>query len=161
MSTFVHIVAGPFGLLLEARLVHGIVEAGAPEAVTGGGFKAWRGRALPAVDLRVLLGRPRPADTGAGVDVVYGAAGDETLVILEADRVVGMRALDEQDFFALPAQPAPLHALFDSLFLDPATGTALLRFQPIPADLTRLWRAATSLGNGAGGNGAGGNGAGG
>lgn len=142
MSTFVHIVAGPFAILLDARSVHGIAEAGAAEAVTGGGFKAWRGRALPAIDLRRLLGRPRPAGDRAGVAVVYGAAADETLVILETDGVVGMRALDEQDFFDLPAQPAPLHALFDSLFLDPATGTSLLRFQPSLAELTRLWRAA-------------------
>lgn len=151
MSTFVHIVAGPFGILVDARSVHGVIETGASAAATGGGFKTWRERALPAIDLRVLLGLPRPAGTGGGIDVVYGAAEDESLVILEADRVVGMRALDEQDLFALPAQPAALHALFDNLFLDPATGTGLLCFHPTSADLTRLWRAATSLGDRAGG----------
>lgn len=76
---------------------------GVPDWVTG--VSNWRGRILPVVDLRPLLGS---SDRGIGADARIVVAGDDTISIgLVVEAVDGVAVLPTDDLDPAPATIAP------------------------------------------------------
>ena len=138
---------GPYHLLAGAERVREVQERSAAGRVRGGGHLSWRGRLVPEIGLRALLGLGA-GRRGGGVDILYGdhlvsdepEGGDDTVVVFTADRVLGLRSLEEGRLHLLPALSPALARLFDVIFLDPADGRGILCLDARPEALLELWR---------------------
>jgi hypothetical protein len=97
-------------------------EIGSEEAPT------WRGRAIPYVDGRRLLGEePRAA---AATLVAYGERIDDPkLAILGLDEVLGSVEIASERLKPFPPSLADAHRLFDGIATLPDDPTSLLRFR--------------------------------
>ena len=137
---------GPYRLLAGAERVREVKERGAARRVSGGGYLSWRNRLVPEIGLRALLGLEEGAREGA-VEIIYGDhiegedTGDDTVVAFEADRVLGLRTLEDGRLHLLPALAPELARLFEVIFLDPADGRGILCLDARPDALLDLWRA--------------------
>lgn len=89
---------------------------------------AWRGRAVPYVDGRALLGEP--AGKRAGALLAYGEAVDDAkLVILGLDEVLGSVSVAAEMLQPFPQSLADAHRLFDGIAALPGMSTNLLRLR--------------------------------
>jgi hypothetical protein len=89
---------------------------------------AWRGRRVPYVDGRVLLGEPAPGRAKALL--AYGATADDPkLVILGIDEVLGSVQVSPEMLKPFPPSLADAHRLFDAIATLPGEPTSLLRFR--------------------------------
>lgn len=135
MKTYVQVAAGPFELLIDAAVVHEVTgRAGEAAGGVAGAWWEWRGRTLPVVGGRRLLGLAPAAGGGSVAGLVLetagGTDGGDTLAVLEVDAVRRLLRLDEARFAALPPMPAAVRRLFDGLYLDPDSRTAVYRLRP-------------------------------
>ncbi|MBL8691413.1 MAG: hypothetical protein JNL04_20060 [Rhodospirillaceae bacterium] len=88
----------------------------------------WRGRAVPYVDGRALLGEP--AGKQAGALLVYGEAVDDAkLAILGLDEVLGSISVAAEMLQPFPQSLADAHRLFDGIAAMPGMSTKLLRLR--------------------------------
>ena len=88
----------------------------------------WRGRAVPYVDGRALLGEPAPGPAGALL--AYGEAVDDAkLVILGLDEVLGSVSVAAEMLQPFPQSLADAHRLFDGIAGLPGVSTKLLRLR--------------------------------
>ena len=148
---------GPYHLLAGAERVREVQEHAAAGQVRGGGHLSWRGRLVPEIGLRALLGLG-PDRREGGVDILYGDhlvsgeadGGDDAVVVFTADRVLGLRGLEEGRLHLLPALSPALARLFDVIFLDPVDGRGILCLDARPEALLELWRAHAAETTGAG-----------
>ncbi len=147
---------GPYRLLAGAERVREVQERGAAGRVRGGGHLSWRGRLVPEIGLRALLGLRGGGGEGT-VDVIYGDhrdhddfgdygdsgsdSGAEAVVAFEVDRVLGLRTLEDGRLHLLPALAPELARLFEVIFLDPADSRGILCLDARPDALLDLWRA--------------------
>jgi hypothetical protein len=88
----------------------------------------WRGRILPFVDGRALLGEP--GRTPPGVLTVYGVAADDPkIVILGLDEVLGSVSVGVEMLRPFPPNLADAHRLFDGIATLPGDSGSLLRLR--------------------------------
>jgi len=88
----------------------------------------WRGRVVPYVDGRALLGEPTSAPAGALL--AYGAAAnDARLAILGLDEVLGSVAVTPEVLKPFPPSLADAHRLFDGIATLAGEPTGLLRLR--------------------------------
>lgn len=139
MRTFLVFTIEPYRLMVDALRVHELLERDRAGRVRGGGHLSWRGRLVPEVALADLLGRKSAAPAG-GVDLIYGDDMSATLVMLRADRVVGLRDINESDLHFLPPLGPELSRLFSGLVLDPADGKGTLWLDAWPEVLLDMGR---------------------
>jgi len=116
--------AGPYGLLIPAASVLDVWvgEAARDEAPT------WRGRIVPYIDGRALLGEEGRAE--ARTLVVYGdSAGDPRTVILGLDEVLGSVSVTPEMLRPFPSTLTQAHRLFDGTVTLPGETVSLLRIR--------------------------------
>ncbi len=95
---------------------------------TSGEAPMWRGRVIPYVDGRGLLGEP--TQTQAGALLAYGGAADDPkLVILGLDEVLGSVEVSTGMLQPFPPSLADAHRLFDGIVTLPGMATNLLRLR--------------------------------
>lgn len=88
----------------------------------------WRGRVVPYVDGRALLGEP--ARGHAGVLLAYGdAAADPKLVILGLDHMLGSISVTAEILQPFPKSLADAYRLFDGIAALPGGSAGLLRLR--------------------------------
>lgn len=88
----------------------------------------WRGRVVPYVDGRALLGES--TDRRAAALLAYGgAAADPKLVILGLDEVLGSVEVSTGMLQPFPPSLADAHRLFDGIVTLPGAATNLLRLR--------------------------------
>jgi hypothetical protein len=115
---------GAYGLLIQAA---SILDVWAAEPAADGP-PAWRGRAVPYVDGRSLLGEP--AAGAAPALLAYGAAADDPgLVILGLDEVLGSVEITPDMLKPFPPALGPAYRLFDGIATVPGEATTLLRLR--------------------------------
>lgn len=109
MSQYLQFRSGPYRLLLALEQV---VEIGdAAEARAGaGGFRLWRGRSLPVLDLSRYLGA---SSAGRAQQIVIGDG--DVLHLVDVDRVEGLVDLGEASFARLADLSPDLGALVDAV----------------------------------------------
>jgi hypothetical protein len=115
---------GSYQVLVPASSVLDVwsAEVAAEEAPT------WRGRVVPYVDGRALLGEP--ALGHASALIAYGdAAGDPKLVILGLDQMLGSVSVTQDMLQPFPHSLADAHRLFDGIAALPGVSTGLLRLR--------------------------------
>jgi hypothetical protein len=96
---------------------------------SSGELPTWRGRVLPYVDGRPLLGEP--ASGPASALLAFGAAADDpNLVILGLDEVLGTVEITSDTLKPFPPGLADAHRLFDRIATVPGETTSLLRLRP-------------------------------
>ena len=139
MRKFLVFLVGPYRLMVDALRVHDLLARDGAARVRGGGHLSWRGRLVPEVALAALLGRSG-GDPAGGVDLIYGDDMSATLVTLRADRVVGLRAVEESDLRFLPPLGPGLSRLFAGVLLDPADGRGILWLDAWPEVLLDMGR---------------------
>lgn len=89
---------------------------------------AWRGRAVPFVDGRALLGEPPSGRPGALI--AYGeSADDPRLVIIGIDEVLGSVSVTAEMLQPFPSNLADAHRLFDGIAMLPGASTGQLRLR--------------------------------
>lgn len=89
---------------------------------------AWRGRTVPFVDGRALLGEPASGRFGALV--AYGeSADDPRLVILGLDEVLGSVSVTPEMLQPFPANLADARRLFDGIATLPGAAAGQLRLR--------------------------------
>lgn len=121
MGDYLRVAVGPYQLLLDAGQVLEVVE----DAVAAGaaGWRLWRGRSVPVLDMRGRLG----LDEGdPGPLVISGRADGAGCRAVRVDRVVGLCRYSDASVRPLPPLPPQAGALFDGA-LDDAAGRLLLR----------------------------------
>lgn len=126
MENYLHIQAGRYHLLLDAMSVHEILEPHAEDAGAAAGHRLWRDKALRVASCRELLGEA-PRTDGEGVTVVYAV--NEEPLLLDADRVVGLKRICESEWVAAPPLPEAVERLFDRVCTDFSTGGLLYRLK--------------------------------
>lgn len=133
MSQYLQFRSGPYRLLLALDLVVEIGDAAEASAESGaGGFRLWRGRSLPVLDLSRYLGAA--ADVARAQQVVVGTGDD--LHLVDVDGVEGLVDLDDARFARLADLSPGLGALVDAVAPAADGGGCLLRLrQPL------AWRA--------------------
>ena len=115
---------GAYRMLIPAESVLDVwtAEASSGEAPT------WRGRTIPYIDGRALLGEP--AGAPAGALLVYGAVADDPgLVILGLDEVLGSVEVAVEMLKSFPPSLADAYRLFDGIATLPDSPTGLLRLR--------------------------------
>jgi hypothetical protein len=134
MSTFIRAAIGPFAILIDANLVLEVCPA-----MTGEGNAAplWRGVALPAVDGHEVFAVPDGKGERTAI-VLKGAA--EVPFVLQVERVIGSRTVEEGAFQPLPHLPQRVAALFDGVLWDESgrLGALRLRRDVVPAELAAI-----------------------
>lgn len=111
MSQYLQFRAGPYRLLLALDQVVEIGDAAEAQADTGaGGFRLWRGRSLPVLDLSRYLGA---AAATRAQQVVVGV--DDSLHLVDVDRVEGLVDLVDSGFAQLADLSPGLGALVDAV----------------------------------------------
>lgn len=111
MSQYLQFRSGPYRLLLALDQVVEIGDAEAARADTGaGGFRLWRGRSLPVLDLARYLGA---AVATRAQQVVVGA--DASLHLIDVDRVEGLVELGDSNFAQLADLSPDFGALVDAV----------------------------------------------
>jgi hypothetical protein len=114
MALHLHGRIGPYGMLLTAGMVLEVWPV--PAGENSGAVHLWRGRALPLIDARRLLGLPPRAAGAPAVDVAYGARVDDPkAVVLALDEVAGVADLATDDLYPLPRLSAAMRLLFDAV----------------------------------------------
>lgn len=116
--------AGPYRLLIPAASVLDVWvdEAAKDEAPT------WRGRIIPYIDGRALLGEDGRAE--ARTLVVYGnSADDPRTVILGLDEVLGSVSVTPDMLRPFPSTLTLAHRLFDGTVTLPGEAVSLLRIR--------------------------------
>lgn len=97
-------------------------------AMTSDEAPTWRGRVVPYIDGRGLLGES--TGTPAGALLAYGAAaGDAKLVVLGLDEVLGSIEVTPEMIQPFPQSLADAHRLFDGIVTLPGAATNLLRLR--------------------------------
>jgi chemotaxis signal transduction protein len=127
MNQYLLFRSGPYRLLLALEQVVEIGDATATRAGSAGGFRQWRGRSLPVLDLAGYLGV-----TGAdrAQQIVIGA--DDALHLVEVDHVEGLVELAEPCFAQLADLSPGLGALVDAVATAADGDSCLLRLrQPL------------------------------
>jgi chemotaxis signal transduction protein len=124
VSTHLRVRIGAYGILIPAGAVLDVWT----EAVTPAVAPTWRGRVLPFVDGRALLGEP--AQVPPGVLTAYGAAADDPkIVILGLDEVLGSVSVGAERLRPFPPNLADAHRLFDGIATLPGETRSLLRLR--------------------------------
>lgn len=113
-SSYLQVRVGPMLLMLEATGVH---------EVLGAGWRGdsreqaqWRGQVLPVISLARFFGF---GDTAADAGVVYGLEGHASPLMFAADEVLGLCAVDVQQWKRLPALPDEVTRFLDAAFVRP------------------------------------------
>jgi len=140
MRTFLVFTVEPFRLMVDAFRVHELLVRDAAGRIRGSGHMAWRGRLVPEVALPALLGRTADDPAAGGVDLIYGDDMSATLVMLRADRVIGLRRVEDAELRFLPPLVPGLAQLFSGLILDPADGKGILWLDAWPEVLLEMGR---------------------
>ncbi|MBI1779280.1 MAG: hypothetical protein HYR63_28440 [Proteobacteria bacterium] len=139
MSMHLEVRAGPYRLLIPALAVME-VWASAEVVVPG----AWRGRVLPYVDLRQVLGQE--ARAGCPMLIAYGESPEDPMAaILGLDEVAGMIALEPASLKPFPPGLADAHGLFDAIAMLPGEPPGPLRLR-LGVDLSKVAGSSTWLG---------------
>ena len=116
---------GGYRLLIPAASV---LDVWKDEATSGDEAPTWRGRVVPYVDGRALLGEEGRAE--ARTLVVYGdSAGDPRTVILGLDEVLGSVSVTPAMLRPFPAALTQAHRLFDGTVTLPGEPVSLLRIR--------------------------------
>lgn len=128
MSQYLQFRSGPYRLLLALEQVVEIGDAAEARADTGaGGFRVWRGRSLPVLDLSRFLGAR--AATRAQ-QIVVGS--DDALHLVDVDRIEGLVDLPDARFAQLADLSPDLGALVDAVApADDGDGCLLRLRQPL------------------------------
>lgn len=88
----------------------------------------WRGRVVPFVDGRALLGEP--VSGRASTFVAYGSSADDPrLVVIGLDEVLGSVSVTAEMLQPFPANLADAHRLFDGIAVLPGISTGQLRLR--------------------------------
>lgn len=112
MSQYLQFRSGPYRLLLALEMIVEIGDAAESRAGSGaGGFRLWRGRSLPVLDLTRYLGAPAVA--ARAQQVVVGAG--DGLHLVDVDRVDGLVDLEDAHFARLADLSPELGALVDAV----------------------------------------------
>lgn len=125
MSHYLQVCAGAYQLLLDADGIHEILDLDNGDGAQAAGRRDWRGRALPAVNGRALLGMEDDALSRECAGVVYSAGYDDTPLMLEFDRVARLRHVGETSLHPLPPVPERVTRLFDGVLQDKESGAWL------------------------------------
>ncbi len=128
---------GPYRLLVEAVRVCEVLEHGGVSRVRGGGHVSWRGRLVPEISLSALLDCPEQDCEGL-VDIVYGNP-EGAAVLFKVDRVLGLRGLNRDQQYRLPALAPALLRLFSVIVLDPVDRRGILWMEAGPELLLEQW----------------------
>lgn len=108
---YLQLRAGPMLVLLEAGGVHEVLESGWQGQARD--QAQWRGQVLPVIRLGRFFGFD---DAGGDAGVVCSVGPDEPALLLAADAVLGLQAIDAQEWKRLPALPARIGHFFDAAF---------------------------------------------
>ena len=137
MRQYLHVSAGPYQFLLDAEGIHEILELEAHASAAG--YRDWRGRLLPSVNGRCLLGLANCELSPSHAGVVYSAVDLETPLMLELDRVGRLRYAEDDQLLALPPLPEKAERLFDRVLPDEVLGVQLYHLRR-PLDIQALLR---------------------
>ncbi len=136
MSHYLQVCAGPYQILLDADGIHEILDLDGDDGAEAAGHRDWRGQALTAVNGRSLLGMKDNALPRERAGVVYSAGADATPLMLEFDRVVRLRHLDDRGLRPLPLVPKRVLRLFDGVLSDKEAGAQLYHLRrPLDAEV--------------------------
>ncbi len=139
MKQFLVFVVEPYRMMVEALQVRELLVRGGGGRISGGGHIAWRGRLVPEIGLAVLLGLSGEL-AACGVDLIYGEGDAGALVMLRADRVIGLRSVVPSDLLPLPLLAPELPKLFSGIVLDPADGKGILWLNARPEEFLAMER---------------------
>jgi hypothetical protein len=138
---YLHVSAGPYQFLLDAEGIHEILdlECSGAESLNFGAsaHRDWRGRVLPAVNGRALLGMQDCVLPPSHAGVVYSAGNDDAPLMLELDRVAKLRYAEDHELQRLPPLPVQADRLFDCVLPDKVQGLQLFHLRR-PLDIQAL-----------------------
>ena len=125
MSSYLHLKAGPYDLLLDVERVREVITLDDRVGRDAGGHRAWRGETLPVLDLPAVLGGAAGARPGSVVlDDRRGGH-----VYLDVDAIGRVLRLEDQAFQPLPPLPDAVEAAIDGVALVDQGGKGLLRLK--------------------------------
>lgn len=108
---YLQLRAGPMLVLLEASGVHEVLESGWQGQARD--QAQWRSQVLPVIRLGRFFGFDDARDDAG---VVCSVGPDEPAVLFAAGAVLGLHAIDSQEWKRLPALPARVEHFFDAAF---------------------------------------------
>lgn len=129
MSSYLHVICGPYRLLLDTTSILEILEVDeeSDSSQEASDHRIWRNKTLPLVRFRDLLELP---DSGKGAVeklIVYQESEDSSPFLLSVDSVVRLEHLNDNSFMTLPPLPEKVTRLFDRVYPDKVTGKQVYR----------------------------------